>query len=79
MLARDRKVTENRPCLFLEWSKSKGRWEPCAPAVDCSFDCQGCGFDPAEKERRLETGEWVFDENGVKHLLFKSVRPLIPV
>lgn len=75
MLARDKKITENRPCLFVEWNKAKNRWEPCAPAVDCDFKCESCGWNEAEKKRRMETGGWVYDENGVRHLMFKSIKP----
>lgn len=72
MLARDRKIVEQKPCLFLSWNDSKSKWEQIAPAVDCSLNCEFCGWNEAEKKRRLETGGWVYDGNGVRHLLFKS-------
>ena len=75
MLPRDKKIMEDRPCLYLEKNKEKGGFEICAPAVDCSFNCSSCGWNPEERERRMKTGGWVFDENGVRHLLFKSAKP----
>ena len=75
MLPRDRKIVEQKPCVYLSYNKDKARWEETAPAIDCGFRCEGCGFDPKEQKRRMETGGWVFDENGIQHLLFKSVKP----
>lgn len=82
MLPRNKKIIEKRPCIYFTYDREKKRWEEAVPDVLCSTNCVGCGWDAEEQKRRLETGEWVFDENGVKHLLFKSVKPkeeLIPV
>ena len=74
MLPRDKKVTEERPCCYLEYNRKKARWEPCAPSVDCSYDCQSCDWNPKEHERRMEEGEWVYRPDGVRYLLFRSAK-----
>ena len=73
MLPRDEKILKQSPCLFLEWNETRQRFEACAPAVDCSFSCESCGWNPSEKARRLEEGAWAYNENGVRRLLFKGV------
>ena len=81
MLARDRKIEIGAPCLFDEYDSDKQSWEKRPPAVDCSFHCESCGWNIDEQERRLADGEWVFDADGVRRLVFKNVREekLIPV
>ena len=46
------KRSMNAPCLFLEEGKG-GHIIRHAPAVDCEWDCDHCGFNPRVKERRL--------------------------
>lgn len=41
----------NAPCLFIE--RVKGQETRRAPAVDCEWNCDTCGFNPQVKERRL--------------------------
>lgn len=54
------------------------------PTVLCSYDCRTCGWNPVERRRREETGEWkpmetrlnieteeVIRLNGVKQLVFR--------
>lgn len=54
------------------------------PSVECSYDCKHCGWNPAERKRREETGEWkpletrrnietdeVIHLNGVRQLVFR--------
>lgn len=53
------------------------------PAIECSYNCKTCGWNPAERKRREETGVWKPLEkrlnietgeeiqlNGVKQLVF---------
>ena len=75
MLARDEKVERNCPCLFSEYDMIRKRWNIIPPAVDCSFDCSGCGWNIEEQQRRLKDGEWVEKEDGTKCLLFKGANP----
>ena len=46
------KRSMNAPCLFLEEGKD-GHMIRHAPAVDCEWNCDHCGFNPRVKERRL--------------------------
>ena len=46
------KRSMNAPCLYLEEGKG-GHIIRHAPAVDCEWDCDHCGFNPRVKERRL--------------------------
>lgn len=46
------KRTINAPCLFTEEGKG-GHIIRHAPAVDCDWNCENCGFNPRVKERRL--------------------------
>ena len=46
------KRTINAPCLVLEPDKA-GRMIKHAPAVDCEWDCENCGFNPKVMQRRL--------------------------
>lgn len=40
------------------------------PAVDCDLDCKHCGWNPEEAKRRMETGHFVYGENGLRSLHF---------
>lgn len=46
------KRSMNAPCLFVELDKA-GRKIRHAPAVDCEWNCENCGFNPLVKQRRL--------------------------
>lgn len=46
------KRTINAPCLFFEVDKS-GHTIRHAPAVDCDWNCENCGFNPKVMQRRL--------------------------
>ena len=46
------KRTINAPCLFLEEGKD-GHIIRHAPAVDCEWNCDTCGFNPRVMQRRL--------------------------
>ena len=74
MKIEDVKRRRNVPCLFLKKRFNAKSDELYPPAVDCSMDCEGCGFDPSEKQRRLETGKWVSDSWGTTHLSFTPVK-----
>lgn len=40
------------------------------PGVDCEMNCKHCGWNPEEAKRRIETGHFVYDENGLRSLHF---------
>lgn len=46
------KRTMNAPCLVVEFDKA-GRKVRHAPAVDCEWNCENCGFNPRVMQRRL--------------------------
>lgn len=82
------KLRKDAPCLFFQFDEEKGQTRPYHPAVSCNMNCADCGFNPAEKERRLKTGvfkpaaviDTITDENGktkqkpalVKQLTFRK-------
>lgn len=51
-----RKAEKKAPCGYQKPDR-KGQMQTHYPAVDCTCDCDGCGWNPAEKERRFATGE----------------------
>jgi len=71
MTINETKINKDVPCLYLHWNDKKQHDELWAPAIECTRNCEGCGFDPAEKKRRLETGKFV-EEGGIKKLVFKK-------
>lgn len=71
MLSRDRKVEQKAPCLYESFDEVKQRDITTAPAVNCDFVCEACPWNPAEAQRRLEEGAWVYSPNGIRHLLFR--------
>lgn len=50
-----RKFNSHAPCLY-EYTRKNGQQAKAAPAVDCSMNCATCGWNPAEKERRMSYG-----------------------
>ena len=57
----------------MTWDESKNGWRATPPAVDCSFWCDSCGWNPEEQKRRLDQGEFVTDEQtGCRSLVFKN-------
>lgn len=42
------------PCAFTVMEN--GRLRTAFPDVDCKHECLSCGWNPAEKKRRLENG-----------------------
>ena len=61
------KIMCHAPCAYEEYNKKKGDYIILYPDVDCNCHCESCGFNPAEQERRLETGEF--------KPIYKRVRP----
>lgn len=61
------------PCLAMVWNEKKQCDELCAPAVDCGMDCDTCGFNPYEAERRFQEGH--YEQRGkVRTLVFKPMK-----
>lgn len=50
-----RKIATNAPCVFTYTTRSK-QVHRAVPLVDCDMNCATCGWNPAEKERRLSSG-----------------------
>lgn len=50
-----RKIATNAPCAY-SYTTRKGQTMRAVPLVDCDMDCATCGWNPAEKERRLSAG-----------------------
>lgn len=50
-----RKIAKNAPCAY-SYTTRKGQTMRAVPLVDCDMDCATCGWNPAEQQRRLETG-----------------------
>ena len=73
MTINESKIKKDVPCLYLKWNEHKQHDEIWAPAIECTLDCANCGFDPAEKNRRLETGKFV-EEDGIRNLVFKRAK-----
>jgi len=72
MTDRDRKIGLQTPCLFLDWNERKRRYDATAPAVNCNYNCAVCGWNPAERDRRLTEGEWIETMDGAMKLVFKN-------
>ena len=48
----------NAPCMYEDFDPKTGEIKERYPSVDCNHQCYCCGWNPEEKERRLETGIW---------------------
>ncbi len=48
------KYLVNAPCVVIGENKEKS-----VPCVDCLWNCEYCGWNPRERERRLKEGRWV--------------------
>lgn len=53
--AESMKIAINAPCVETIQSRS-GCEVLRAPEVTCEWDCEHCGWNPREKQRRLKTG-----------------------
>lgn len=58
MSAVDTKFMIAAPCGTVVYDRKKNRDVTVFPAVDCGYTCETCGWNPAEKERRLKEGTW---------------------
>lgn len=83
------KADKGAPCVFFSWNEKKRATMAYHPAVSCNMNCDSCGFNPKEQERRLSTGAFkpaavidkFTDKNGkektkpalVKQLVFRKV------
>lgn len=61
----------NAPCGIKEHDR-RGNEITEYPGVDCEMNCKHCGWNPAEAKRRLETGHFVYGENGLRSLHFST-------
>lgn len=67
----DVKTLMNTPCGY-SYVNEKGKTITEHPAVDCSTNCKHCGWNPEEAKRRMETGRFVYNENGLRSLHFST-------
>ena len=61
------KFLVNAPCVELHGQKKS------APMVDCMWDCENCGWNPKEKERRLKEGRFVKGKLHFKRRVFNGL------
>lgn len=76
MTASEYKKLRGAPCTYQHYSEIRKRMEILTPAVDCSMDCDTCGFNPWEQSRRLEEGHFV-KRGRVKKLIFKPYKDVV--
>lgn len=67
----DTKAFLKAPCGYLGVNR-KGEPERKYPGVDCYYDCDSCGWNPKEAERRMKTGKWITN-NGLMSLAFEPL------
>ena len=58
------------PCLYLRFNERKQKDELIYPSVNCDHDCEHCGWNPDEHERRIRTGKCIV-RNGITTIVFK--------
>lgn len=58
MGANDTKMAIQAPCAIAVYDKKKKKEVIVFPSVDCEYNCETCGWNPCEKERRLRDGVW---------------------
>ena len=51
-----RKAEKRAPCGYQKPDR-KGEMQTHYPAINCGLECDSCGWNPTEKERRFATGE----------------------
>lgn len=67
------KDLSNLPCVRMAWSELKQKDVLVKAAVDCSKDCERCGFSAQEQARRLEKGRWEM-RGPVRTLVFPAAK-----
>lgn len=50
------KAEKGAPCVFFGWDEKKQETKAYHPPVNCDMNCKSCGFNPKEKDRRLQSG-----------------------
>ena len=55
---RKRMQRMNAPCRYFTADEKTGKVSDAYPHINCDFKCDSCGWNPAEKKRRLEQGEF---------------------
>lgn len=60
------------PCLMVSYNEVKRKDEMRKPSVYCNFRCKGCGWNPEEAHRRMETGKFV-KRGKVRTLVFRGL------
>ena len=58
MMNRSKKQEIDAPCGTPYWNDKHGKTEKSFPNVACGYNCNDCGWNPAERERRMTEGEF---------------------
>ena len=66
------KALMNAPCGMKGYDR-RGNEITEWPGVDCEINCKHCPWNPAEAKRRMETGHFVYNENGIRSLHFNTL------
>lgn len=65
-MPRKMKSTVMAPCMYIDKDAKK-----TFPAVNCGYNCDSCGWNPAEAQRRRETCH--IEETVLKHVVRRRV------
>lgn len=52
--SRQLKCSRRAPCVYQSWNDRLNKDSDFYPNVNCSFDCDSCGWNPDVKKRRVE-------------------------
>ena len=64
---------QKKACDALMWNEATMRDEMSHPCVDCSQQCERCGWNPAERKRRFLYGRFITNARGGRTLVFPRV------
>ena len=52
--SRQTKKQMKAPCVYVAWNDMLNKDTDFYPAVNCSYDCAHCGWNPEVKQKRVE-------------------------
>lgn len=52
-VVRKSKASMSAPCSYEAWDEVRHKNIQVFPAVNCSYDCEHCGWNPDVKEQRI--------------------------
>ena len=53
VVMRKTKPAISAPCVYEVWDEVRNKDVPVYPAVNCSYGCDRCGWNPEVKEQRI--------------------------